>query len=161
MKGAACLALLQVITYMPSRSAKYVGGTVSEIPGGVLGDLSSKDEKVLSFEWAKKGKAGSGQWKVAYNKVTALSYGQHAGRRVGGAIGAGVATLGVGAVPMLLVKKRRHYLTIEFLDEKGKSQAAIFLVGKGAIRPALDTLEARTGKKVQYEDEEARKSREK
>ena len=64
-------------------------------------------------------------------------------------------------VPLLLVKKRRHYLTIEFLDQKGKKQGAIFLVGKKAIGSLLDDLEAKTGKKVQYEDEEARLTREK
>jgi hypothetical protein len=62
-------------------------------------------------------------------------------------------------VPLLLVKKRRHYLTIEFLDEKGKKQGAIFLVGKKAIENLLDDLEAKTGKKTHYEDEEARKAR--
>jgi hypothetical protein len=62
-------------------------------------------------------------------------------------------------VPFLFTKKRRHYLTIEFLDDKGKSQGAIFLVGKKAIGPLLDDLEAKTGKKTQYEDEEATRAR--
>jgi hypothetical protein len=52
-------------------------------------------------------------------------------------------------------------LTIEFLDDKGKKQGAIFLVGKNAIGPLLDDLETKTGKKVQYEDAEARQAREK
>ncbi len=64
-------------------------------------------------------------------------------------------------VPLLPTKKRRHYLTIEFLDGNGKSQGAIFLVGKKAIGTLLDDLEAKTGKKIQYEDDEARKAREK
>jgi hypothetical protein len=50
-------------------------------------------------------------------------------------------------------------LTIQFLDDKGKSQGAIFLVGKKAIGPLLDDLEAKTGKKTQYEDEEATRAR--
>ncbi len=74
------------------------------------------------------------------------------------------STGGLGApalVPLLLVKKRRHYLTVEFMDEKEKKQGAIFLVGKKAIGTLLDGLEAKTGKKTQFEDEDARKSREK
>lgn len=148
-----------VITYIPGRSAKYIGGTVSAIPQEIVGELDTSDQKALSFEWAKAGKREAGDWRVAYNQVTALSYGQHAGRRVGSAVATGVLTMGAGSL-LLLTKKRRHYLTIDFLDEKGKSQGAIFLVGKKAIRPLLDGLEAKTGKKTQYEDEEARKARE-
>lgn len=161
MKGAACvmLALFQVITYIPGRSAKYIGGTVSAIPQEVVGELDTSDQKALSFEWAETDKTKE-NWRIAYTQVTALSYGQHAGRRVGSAVATGVLTMGAGSL-LLLTKKRRHYLTIDFLDEKGKSQGAIFLVGKKAIRPLLDGLEAKTGKKTQYEDEEARKAREK
>jgi hypothetical protein len=166
MKGTACvvLALLQISTYIPSRSAKYIGGTVLTIPRDMLGKLNTTDQKTLSFEWPKAGKREAGDWRVAYSQVTALSYGQHAGRRVGAATAVTAGTFGLGAplmVPLLLTKKRRHYLTIEFLDEKGKKQGAIFLVGKSAIGNLLDTLEARTEKKTQYEDEEARKTREK
>lgn len=161
MRGTMCvaLALLQVITYIPSRSAKYVGGTVATIPQEALGELDTSDQKVLSFEWAETKKTEGKTWRIAYSQVTGLSYGQHAGRRVGAAIAAGVATLGVGSVPFLFTKKRRHYLTIEFLDDKGKSQGAIFLVGKKAVGPLLDDLEAKTGKKTQCEDEEARRAR--
>lgn len=164
MRGTMCvaLALLQVITYIPSRSAKYVGGTVATIPQEALGELDTSDQKVLSFEWAETKKTDGKTWRIAYSQVTALSYGQHAGRRVGAAAAVTATTFGVGApviIPLLLVKKRRHYLTIEFLDEKGKKQGAIFLVGKNAIGPLLDDLEAKTGKKTQYEDEEARRAR--
>ena len=55
-------------------------------------------------------------------------------------------------------KKRRHYLTIEYTDQGGAAQAAIFELGKDAIRTTLKTIEVRSGKKVEYEDEEARKS---
>jgi hypothetical protein len=165
MRGTMCaaLALLQVITYIPSRSAKYVGGTVVTIPQEVLGELNASDQKVLSFEWAATKKTEGKTWRIAYSQVTGLSYGQHAGRRVGAAAAVTASTGGLGApvmLPLLLVKKRRHYLTIEFLDEKGKTQGAIFLVGKKAIGNLLDDLEAKTGKKTQFEDEDARKARE-
>jgi hypothetical protein len=161
MRGTMCvaLALMQVVTYIPSRSAKYVGGTVATIPPEVLGALDTSDQKVLSFEWAGTKKTEGQTWRIAYSQVTGLSYGQHAGRRTGAAIAAGAVTFGMGAVPYLFTKKRRHYLTIEFLDDKGKKQGAIFLVGKKAIGNLLDDLEAKTGKKTQFDDEDARKAR--
>jgi hypothetical protein len=61
-------------------------------------------------------------------------------------------------LPILLAKKRHHYLTVEYNDNNGKAQAAIFEVGKESIRTVLKTLEIRSGKKVQYEDKEAEKT---
>ena len=88
MRNTMCvtLALLQVMTYIPSRSAKYVGGTVATIPQEVLGELDTSDQKVLSFQWAETKKTEGKTWRIAYSQVTGLSYGQHAGRRVGAAI---------------------------------------------------------------------------
>lgn len=127
--------------------AVYVGGTATIVKDKEA-VLNVSDEKVVAYT----------DWKVPYEKITALSYGQHAGRRVGATVALGVTTLGIGALPVLFSKKRRHYLTIEYLDDAGKQQAAIFEVGKDAVRTTLKTLEVRTGKKVEYEDEEARKT---
>jgi len=95
-------------------------------------------------------------WKVPYKQVTYIGYGQHAGRRVGTTVSLGVTTLGIGALPVLFSKKRRHYLTLYYTDDAGKEQAAIFEVGKNAIRTTLASFQVRSGKKVEYEDEEAR-----
>ncbi len=43
--------------------------------------------------------------------------------------------------------------------EDGKQQAMVFRVDKNSIRSTLAGLEARTGLKVQYQDEQARKAR--
>jgi methenyltetrahydromethanopterin cyclohydrolase len=159
MKRATSLLLIllfampvSVFAGIGSHSSLYVGGTVSSIPKGADGKLLVDDPAVPSFQ-AKKA-----DWKIPYDKITALSYGQHAGRRVGTTVALGVTTLGVGALPILFSKKRRHYLTIEYTDQSGTAQAAIFELGKDAIRTTMKTIEVRSGKKVQYEDEEARKS---
>jgi len=159
MKRATSLLLvliflvpLSLLAGVGSHSSVYIGGTVTAIPKGSDGKLLAEDPAVLSFE-AKKV-----DWKVPYNKITNLSYGQHAGRRVGTTVALGVTTLGIGALPVLFSKKRRHYLTIEYTDQGGAAQAAIFELGKDAIRTTLKTIEVRSGKKVEYEDEEARKS---
>ena len=58
----------------------------------------------------------------------------------------------------LFSKKRKHFLTINFMDENDKQQAAVIELGKYVVRVTLASLEARTGKKIEYQDEEARKS---
>jgi len=137
---------------IPAHKSDYVGGTTISIPKQARGELNTDDTKNLSFKWDK------GEWTSPYDKVTSLAYGQHAGRRVGATVAWGVTTLGIMALPLLFSKKRRHYLTIEYTDAQGTAQAAVFEVGKAAIRTALASLEVRTGKKVTYEDEEARKA---
>jgi hypothetical protein len=85
-----------------------------------------------------------------YDQVNDLEYGQKAGRRIG---------LAIVVNPLLLFsKKRKHFLTIGWKDEQDKQHAAVFELGKSVIRTTLATLEARTGKKVDYQDDEARKS---
>jgi hypothetical protein len=137
---------------IPGDKAMYVGGTVSTIQKEATGPLSIADEKVLTFTSSK------GNLSVSYDKIVSLAYGQHAGRRVGATVAWGVTTLGIMALPILFSKKRRHYLTIEYADAEGKSQAAVFEIGKDAIRYTLKSLEVRTGKKIEYEDDEARKA---
>lgn len=134
-----------------SDKSMYIGGT-AQLNKESIGAISTDDPKTLKFS------SGSQTLIVPYDKVTGLAYGQHAGRRVGATVALGVTTLGIGALPVLFSKKRKHYLTIEYTDESGKAQAAIFEVGKDAVRTVLKTLEVRTGKKVEYEDEEARKA---
>jgi hypothetical protein len=140
---------------LDSKKAQYVGGTVVSIIEGAEGSLDASGETQVVFRPDKK-KGPS--YSIPYSNVTALGYGQHAGRRVGATIALGVTTMGIGALPILFSKKRRHYLTINFKDNEGKDQAAIFELGKDTTRTLLATLAARTGKTVEYEDDEARKS---
>ena len=127
-----------------SHKAIYVGGTVNTIKEGTEGDPSAKDEKVYTFSY--KG----GSLTIPYDRVDALEYGQKAGRRLG---------LALTISPWLLFsKKRKHFLTISWKDESDKQQAAVLEIGKDIIRTELATLEARTGRKVEYQDDEARKS---
>jgi hypothetical protein len=127
-----------------SDKTKYIGGTVTSIKEGDEGKSSAKDEKVFTFETGKE------KLDIPYDKVDSIEYGQKAGRRVGVAF--------VINPIFIFSKKRRHFLTIGYTDADGKQQAAVFEMGKDVVRVTLATLEARTGKKIEYQDDEARKS---
>jgi hypothetical protein len=83
-------------------------------------------------------------------KIDTLEYGQHVSRRYAAAV--------FLSPVLLLSKSRQHYVTIGFMDGEGKHQALVFEFGKGDIRSALASLEARTGKRVEFQDDEARKA---
>jgi hypothetical protein len=151
--------MAQIITYIPNEAAQYVGGTVTTIPQQALGELVTADENMLLFTWQRGGPSGGGEWRIPYKRVTYLGYGQHAGRRVGAAAALTpvAAAMNPAFIPVLWSKKRRHYITLAFKDDQDKTQTVIFMVGKKSIRVLPKILEARTGVKLQYEDEEARK----
>jgi len=125
------------------KKAQYIGGTAG-IPDKAEAVLDTSSANIVTFQWKQ------GKWEIPYSAVTGLSYGQHAGRRVAVAI--------LVSPLALFSKKRRHYLTVEYTDAQGKAQAAVFELGKDAIRTTLTILEVRTGKSIEYEDDEARKS---
>ena len=139
-----CLFESSAFAGLGGDKAMYLGGTISAIPEKTEGKSSTKDEKVFMFE-SKKGKIT-----IPYDHIDSLEYGQKAGRRIGVAV--------VINPLFIFSKKRKHYLTLGWTDEEGKQQAAVFELGKEIIRVQLATLEARSGRKVEYQDEEARKS---
>lgn len=59
---------------------------------------------------------------------------------------------------LLFSKKRKHYLTVGYKDGDGKEQVAVFELGKDIVRTTLAVVETRSGKKIEYQDEEAKKS---
>lgn len=134
-----------------SDKTMYVGGTMT-VPKGRVGTSSADDEKVFVFT-----APGNNRIEIPYAQVESLEYGQKAKRRVGEAVAVGVL-IGVGGLPLLFAKSRKHYLTLAWKDADGKNQVAVFELGKNIIRPMIATLEARTGKKIQYQDDEARKN---
>ncbi|MEP6961160.1 MAG: hypothetical protein ABI995_03730, partial [Acidobacteriota bacterium] len=79
-----------------------------------------------------------------------IEYGQQVDRRLALAL--------VISPIFLLSKSRRHFLTIGYADENGAQQAMVFRVDKNSIRAVLVALEARTGRKIEYQDPEARKA---
>jgi len=123
---------------------EYVGGTLNGVEQRTGGRLKATDEEQLIFAAKRKSVT------VPYRSVNLLEYGQKADRRY-------VAAVLISPV-FLLSKKRDHFLTVGYADEHGKQQALVFRVDKGDVRTVLASLEARTGVKVQYQDNEARKA---
>ena len=125
-----------------SDKTMYVGGTVNTIKEGTEGTSSAKDEKVFTFQYS------GGKLDIPYEDVDSLEYGQKAGRRVAVAV--------LVNPYFLFSKKRKHFLTISYKDAAEKEQAVVLELGKNVVRVMLATLEARTGRKIEYQDEEAR-----
>jgi hypothetical protein len=128
------------------KKAMYVGGTRTDIKEAAEGkfDVSSDTEMAFTPDKTKV------RHTIPYKDVTGLEYGQKAGRRVA------VALL-VSPVA-IFSHKRNHYLTINFKDADGKDQAVVFELGKDIVRTTLTIVETRSGKKIEYQDEEARKA---
>ncbi len=59
---------------------------------------------------------------------------------------------------LLLSKSRKHFVTLGYVDGDGKQQVMVIRVEKGDIRSVLAGLEARTGRRIEFQDEEARKA---
>jgi hypothetical protein len=124
--------------------AEYVGGTISQIPDGCSGTVTAVDEQYFVF-YAKKA-----SWRVPYDKINLLEYGQRVDRRY-------VAAALLSPL-FLLAKKRTHFLTVGYSDDENRQQAMVFRVSKDDIRMMLVSLEARTGRKVEFQDDDARKA---
>jgi hypothetical protein len=145
-----------------SNKAAYMGGSTKEkdFPGlkkQVEGMLDTGNETTLKFSYKLKNEPR--EFSIPYDRIIDIEYGQKAGRRVGAAIG---TTILLGPIGLLLLmsKKRKHYVTIGYKDETDKEQVAVFELGKDLIRTTLPILETRSGKKIEYQDESARKARE-
>lgn len=122
----------------------YVGGTVAGVSTKSNAHLELSQEETLTVTFRER------SIHVPYKDVNTLEYGMRVSRRYMEA---------VLISPIFLVAKRRtHFLTIGYTDANGKQQALVLQVGKDEIRPLLVSLEAKTGRTVEYQDEEARKA---
>lgn len=124
--------------------AEYVGGTIAQIPAGCRGAVQAGDAEYLVFY------SGKAHWRVPYQQINLLEYGQKVDRRILAAV--------VVSPLFLLSKKRQHFLTVGYSDEEGRQQAMIFRVNKDDVRAILVSLEARTGRKIEFQDDDARKA---
>jgi hypothetical protein len=145
------VALSALVLVVPCTAAErgfkteYVGGTLPEIP--------LKSDAVIYVAGADSLRLDCGKSALAipYQKIETLEYGQSVSRRYAAAV--------LISPILLLSKSRKHFVTVGYVDSQENQQALVLRVDKGDIRSLLAALEARTGRRVEYQDEEARKSR--
>jgi hypothetical protein len=143
-----------VIASAASDQASYYGGTVATFKDAkkeIKGHLVTTDETNLQFIYSNNQTVS-----IPYANFIDMEYGQKSGRRVGAAV---VTTILLGPLGLLTLmsKKQKHFLTLGFKDENGKEQVAIFKLNKDMVRTVLPILEARSGKKVEYQSKGAEK----
>jgi hypothetical protein len=138
---AICMCL-QLTAHGMGGRAQYIGGTYSQLPVNNSGEIEATDPTYFIFN------SKHTQVKIPYERINLLEYGQKVDRRVLSAV--------VISPLFLLLKKREHFLTIGFQDDAGNQQALVFRVDKNDIRTTLVSLEARTGERVEYQDDDAR-----
>ena len=125
--------------------AEYIGGTLPDVSSRLPGRILASD--LTFFYFRSKNRVV----KIPFDAINLIEYGQKADRRYLEAI--------LLSPVFLLSKKRAHYLTVGYSDEAGRQQALVFRLDKDAVRPVLAVMEARTGRKVQPQDDEARKGK--
>ncbi len=124
-------------------NVEYSGGTVQQVRSGDGGKLRT-GAPTMVFQYKR------GEVVVPYERINLIEYGQSASRRI---------VMAVVVSPLFLLSKaRKHYLTVGFTDAEGQQQAMVFRVDKSHLRALLASLEARTGLRIQYQDDEARKA---
>src|SRR3954470_1493489 len=125
--------------------AQIVGGTTAGVSAQASGTFRTAEADAFVFV------TKSSTLRIPYSRINLIEYGQDVSRRV---------VLAYVASPIfLLSKKRKHFITLGYTDEEGKQQALVLRVDKGLVRSALAALEAKTGRIVKYQDENARKFR--
>ncbi len=134
---------LALVAAEPGIHAEFIGGTLGTIAPRAGGLLNLTGAEKLVF------RTGRTEVQIDYHKVHTLEYGQTVGRRYAAAI--------LISPLLLLSKSRKHFVTVGYTDAEGAQQALVLRVDKKDIRAALACLEARTGRRVEYLDDEARK----
>lgn len=124
--------------------AEFVGGTLAGVRAKSHARLDLTDADALAFRCAAQ------TLNIAYRRIDTLEYGQHVSRRYAAAV--------LISPVLLLSKSRQHFVTIGYVDSQGKQQVLVFRLEKGDIRMALASLEARSGRRIEYQDDEARKA---
>jgi len=146
------LLVLLIFAVVGFAAAPAESGVKVELIGGTLPGMSPKTKVRLNITGPNAAvlQIGKTELQVPYSKINTLEYGLNVSRRYAAAI---------LISPMLLISKsRKHFVTLGYSDADGNQQALIFRVDKGDIRALLASLEARTGRRVEYQDEAARKA---
>jgi hypothetical protein len=124
--------------------AEYLGGTLPTLAPNTGGTILTTDP--ISFIFKTKDTT----IRVPFERIQQIEYGQKVDRRILEAF--------LLSPLFVLSKKRAHFVSIGFEGEDGRLEALVLRVDKNAVRTVLVALEARSGRKVTFQDEEARRA---
>jgi len=127
----------------PGVRAQFIGGTLTTVAPKSTALLDLADVETLGVV------CGNTSLRIPYRKINTLEYGQHVSRRYAAAV--------IISPILLLSKSRRHFITLGYVDADGAQQAVVLRIENGDIRSVLSALEARSGRRLEYQDDEARK----
>jgi len=147
----ACVLLLAGIL-MPLVAAAGGPGLKTQFIGGTLPGVQPKSTVWLNLTNPESLRFSSGEieLQIPYRKIGTLEYGQNVSRRYAEAV--------LLSPLFLLSKSRKHFVTIGYEDAEGRQQALVFRVDKGDIRTVMAGLEAHSGRRFTFQDDEARKA---
>lgn len=123
---------------------QFIGGTLPGVPSRSTAHLDLTGAETLLFY------SGKISLEIPYRRIDTLEYGQNVSRRYAEAV--------LISPLLLLSKSRKHFVTIGYEDAAGQRQALVFRVDKGDIRTVMASLEARSGRRFTFQDDEARKA---
>jgi len=124
--------------------AEYLGGTLPTLAPNTGGTILTTDP--ISFIFKTK----NATIRIPFDRIQQIEYGQKVDRRVLEAF--------LLSPLFVLSKRRAHFVSIGFEGEDGRLEALVLRVDKKAVRTVLVSLEARSGRKITFQDEEARRA---
>lgn len=128
---ALCLlfSLALPVAAVEDGQVMYVGGTISGLKEGVIGQLDTESQASLAF------KSSGATLAIPYEKIESFEYYEQVARHLGV----------LPAIVVGLVRKRqhRHFFRITFREEMKAPQVAIFEVPKQMPHSLLAVLQAR------------------
>lgn len=130
---ALLLALTMAAPAFPSfvygSEVMYVGGTIAGLKAGAVGRLDMTQDRNLVFQ------AGEARCEIPYAQIDSHSYTRKLARRMGP-----IATI---VVVLIKRRQRRHFVEVDFHDQAGTAQVAIFEISKDAVQTVTAVLDAR------------------
>ena len=108
--------------------AAYIGGTLA-IKNEQMGKLDTTQEKALAFSYE------GGKVNIPYDRIESWKYDEVLARHLG--------VIATTVVVLLKHRQRRHLFQIQFKDDAGVTQSAVFEVAKEQPRVVVAVLQAR------------------
>lgn len=142
MRFTWVLCACALLARQPGVKAQVAGSTLAQFSGNPEGRIDLTGSATLVFH------SKTSDLRIPYDRIDTLEYGQRVSRRYVEAI--------LISPMLMLSKSRKHFVTVGFTDAAGVRQAVVLRVGKSDIRAVLAGLEAKTGRRVEYQDEDAR-----